>query len=270
MSEPNKASPENAASCRHGSCQCGAVAFQVDLPLRDVVACHCTSCRKQSGHYWAASSVPKTAFRLTRDEGLAWYATSDTARRGFCRQCGSFLFWDPADEDRISFAAGAIDGPTGLSIAKHIYTDEAGDYYSPEGPPPAITAPGPDRLQAACLCGANHFSLPGPASAVGACHCTQCRKFSGHFTASFSADEASLDWQARALNEYSLPGGSRQAHCQTCGCRLYFRGANGHFSVEAGAIDGPTGGRLDSHIFVAWKGDYYPLDDGLPQFEEWD
>lgn len=252
-----------------GSCLCGAVTFEVDPPLRDVVACHCTSCRKQSGHYWAASSAPKAQFRLTRDEGLEWFSTSSKARRGFCRNCGSFLLWDPADEERISFAAGALDGPTGLHIASHIYKDEAGDYYSPEGPPPA---PGmaPDRLHASCLCGANRFSMPGPAGAVGACHCTQCRKFSGHYTASFDADEAGVEWQAQLLDEYPLPGGARQAHCRTCGCRLYFRRKDGAFSVEAGIIDGPTGGRLESHIFVAWKGDYYTIDDGLPQFQEYD
>jgi hypothetical protein len=112
-----------------GSCLCGAVAFRLDEPLRDVVTCHCTQCRKTSGHFWAATSVPHAQFHLDRDEGLAWYQSSDTARRGFCRLCGSSLFWEMSGEGRIAVAAGALDGPTGLVTAKHIFCASKGDYY---------------------------------------------------------------------------------------------------------------------------------------------
>lgn len=254
----------------HGSCLCGAVAFEAVPPLRDVVACHCNSCRKQSGHFWATSTVPDERFRLLKDEGLAWIATSPKAQRGFCKDCGSFLFWKPSDEARISFSMGAIDGPTGLVTVAHLLPEEAGDYYSPEGPPPSPAAEVPERLHGSCLCGANRFSLPAPSGGVGACHCSQCRKFSGHYTASFDADEATLDWQAQSTREFTLPRGGRQGFCTDCGCRLYFRSASGGFSIEAGSIDGPTGLRLESHIFVADKGDYYQLDDGLPQYAAWD
>jgi len=144
----------------------------------------------------------------------------------------------------------------------------AGDYYSPEGPPPE-PAPGVETLHGSCLCGANHFTLPGPMGDVGACHCRQCRKLSGHYSASFDADEAALTWHSRALAEYETPGGARRGFCPTCGSSLYFRGRTG-FSIEAGVIDNPTGGRLVSHIFTAEKGDYYTLSDGLPQFPYWD
>ncbi|MDP4034539.1 MAG: GFA family protein [Pseudorhodobacter sp.] len=103
-----------------------------------------------------------------------------------------------------------------------------------------------------------------------ACHCTQCRKLSGHYSASFETDEAGVAWQARAsVAEYATPGGGQRGFCTTCGSSMYFRAADGAFSVEAGVIGGPTGGRLDSHIFVANKGDYYSLDDGLPQHPGW-
>ncbi len=252
-----------------GGCLCGAMVFEITPPLRDAVACHCTSCRKQSGHYWAATSVPKDRFRLIRDEGLAWFSTSPAARRGFCRICGSFLFWDPAAEERISLSPGALEGPTGIGVACHIFTEEAGDYYAPEGPPPP-PGPVPAALRGSCLCGANQFTLPGHSGGVGACHCSQCRKLSGHYTASFDADEGALDWHARSVAEYATPGGGRRGFCAECGAKLYFRATDGGFSIEAGAIDGPTGGRLDSHIFVADKGDYYEIDDGLPQFAGWD
>jgi hypothetical protein len=247
-----------------GSCHCGHVVFRAEPPVRDVIACHCTQCRKVSGHYWAAASVPHDRLHLLRDDGLVWFQSSDAARRAFCKDCGAALFWDPTDGDHISFAAGAVEGATGLRIESHWFTEDAGDYYSPEGSPPEPTAT--HTLTGSCLCGQCCFSLPGPAGAITACHCDQCRKLSGHYSASFDADESAVNWQARAtLAEYTTPGGGRRGFCTTCGSSLYFRAKDGAFSIEAGAIDGPTGGTLADHIFTAEKGDYYDLADDLPQ-----
>ncbi len=240
-----------------GSCLCGAVAFEVDAPLRPVIACHCTQCRKTSGHFWAASSVPEAAFRLTRDDGLQWYRSSDIAERGFCGQCGASLFWHPFGQGTMHFAPGALDGPTGLKVAEEWYLEDAGDYYT--NPRPA------KMLTGSCLCGANLFTLNGDMGEVTACHCTQCRKTSGHFAASFDVEEDELIWAARVVREHETPGGSQRGFCPRCGSSLYFRAANGAFAVEAGVIDNPTGGRLTAHIHVVDKGDYYELTDGLPQ-----
>ena len=128
-----------------------------------------------------------------------------------------------------------------------------------------------DARSGSCLCGANRFELPQPVGGITACHCHQCRKVSGHFVASFDCDETALRWTRRdGLKEYRTPGGASRGFCGHCGSSLYFRAADGSFSVEAGSIDGPTGLRLTEHIFVASKGDYYTLDDGLPQHEEWE
>jgi hypothetical protein len=112
-----------------GSCLCEAVKYQVTGPLRPVVACHCTQCRKTSGHFVAATSAPLTAFRLTEDRGLKWYRSSGFARRGFCGRCGANLFWQRDGADRISIMAGTLDGPTGLTTEVHIFCADAGDYY---------------------------------------------------------------------------------------------------------------------------------------------
>jgi hypothetical protein len=247
-----------------GSCLCGAVAFETRGPLRDVIACHCTQCRRTSGHCWAATSVPLDRFRLTREGGLAWFRSSPAATRGFCRICGASLFWQPEGEGRMAVAAGVFDGDPPFRLTKHIFAEDAGDYYAPEGPPPPPG--GGERLDCSCLCGDVAFTLPGPAGPVTACHCSQCRKLSGHYSASFDADERKVSWARRAtLAEYGTPGGGRRGFCRRCGSSLYFRSAEGAFSVEAGAVTGPTGGRLAEHIFTASKAGYYDIDDGLPQ-----
>ena len=249
----------------HGSCHCGSVAFAVSGPARDVWACHCGQCRRWSGHVWAASSAAKADVRLTRQDGLAWYRSSGRAERGFCRVCGASLFWVPEGEDRVAFAPGCLDAPTGLRLVRHIFVTDAGDYYAPEGPPPPM-ASAEGRTSAACLCGACRFTLPVPVGEVTACHCTQCRKTSGHYAASVDVGEADVVWQASTpLATYTIPGGGTRGFCGDCGSSLWFRAADGAFSVEAGCLDAPTGGRLTSHIFAAFKGDYYTLDDGLPQ-----
>ena len=110
-----------------GSCLCGAIRFEARGTPQGVSACHCGQCRRQSGHVWASAYVPETDLTIEGDP--RWYASSESARRGFCPTCGSFLFWKHNDEDTISFALGAIDGPTGLTLEKHIFTADKGDYY---------------------------------------------------------------------------------------------------------------------------------------------
>jgi hypothetical protein len=113
-----------------GSCLCGECAFEVSGPLRNIIACHCTQCRKQTGHYLAATSARLADFRLLRSEPMRWYRASPTARRAFCSACGSTLFWQADGRDEISIAAGSLDGPTGLTIEGHIFCADRGDYYS--------------------------------------------------------------------------------------------------------------------------------------------
>ena len=116
-----------------GSCLCGAVKYEVEGPLRDVVACHCEQCRKQTGTYMSATAAKDGDLRLTENRGLKWYRSSDTARRGFCAECGSVLFWKGDGRDYTAIAAGSLDGKTGLPLEGHIYCDYAGDYYEIAG-----------------------------------------------------------------------------------------------------------------------------------------
>jgi hypothetical protein len=112
-----------------GSCLCGAVAFEIHGPMRPVLACHCTQCRKTSGHYWAATEVATPDLKIIRDDGLKWYRSSASARRGFCAHCGASLFWEREGEGQISIGAGTLNGATGLTMQKHIFVADKGDYY---------------------------------------------------------------------------------------------------------------------------------------------
>ena len=111
-----------------GGCLCGQVRFTVQGPLREVLLCHCSQCRKMSGHFWAASSAPRECVDIYKDTGLQWFQSSKEAKRGFCSLCGSSLFWSHTAKTTLSFAAGALDRPTGLKTGAHIFLDDASDY----------------------------------------------------------------------------------------------------------------------------------------------
>ncbi|TAN09945.1 MAG: GFA family protein [Rhizobiaceae bacterium] len=112
-----------------GACLCGAVRFTTHGPLRGVVYCHCSQCRKQTGHHYAATNVADKDIEIRGTSAVTWYRASEKARRGFCRICGSALFWKHDELDVISVMAGAFEKPTGLTAEAHIFVADKGDYY---------------------------------------------------------------------------------------------------------------------------------------------
>jgi hypothetical protein len=127
-----------------GSCLCGAVKFEVSGELPAPTACHCSQCRRQSGHYQAGTEVPRSSVKMQGEDKVTWYRSSDKARRGFCSVCGSFLFWDPLYRDWTGISMGAFDRPTGVKLAKHIYVADKGDYYDlNDGVPQELFPPKP-------------------------------------------------------------------------------------------------------------------------------
>ncbi|HCK76127.1 MAG TPA: aldehyde-activating protein [Gammaproteobacteria bacterium] len=118
-----------AETCLSGGCLCGSVRFTVHGPLREVLFCHCSQCRKMSGHFWAATSTYRDCIDIRQDDSLRWFQSSKEVERGFCVLCGSSLFWNHAEKNTLSIAAGAFDKPTGLDTGAHIFFDDASDYY---------------------------------------------------------------------------------------------------------------------------------------------
>jgi len=134
---------------RGGGCLCGGVRYRVSGPLRPVVVCHCTQCRRHTGHVMAATAARRSDFELTEQAPLRWYAASSEAQRGFCGRCGATLFWQGMGRDYISIAAGSLDDSSGLTIACHIHVADKGGYYDID----------PDVPQSRD----GHFTVPIPA-----------------------------------------------------------------------------------------------------------
>ena len=111
-----------------GSCNCGGVNWEAKGEMRPIVACHCGQCRKQTGLFYAATASDDVNLTIDGD-ALKWFHASATAKRGFCGECGSALFWKHQDQDYTSILAGSIDGPSGLEIEKHIFVADMPDWY---------------------------------------------------------------------------------------------------------------------------------------------
>ena len=123
--------PERGTSGGTGRCLCGAVSYEVRVPLRDVLVCHCVECRRWHGGPGAYTAAPRADVKLSGEACVRWIDSPESAtraRRGFCGSCGSSLFWDAPGRPVINIAAGTLDLPTGLATARHIWTEQAGDW----------------------------------------------------------------------------------------------------------------------------------------------
>jgi len=127
-----------------GSCLCGAVRFAVSGPLRGVIYCHCSQCRKQSGHYYAATNAADADLAVDGSEKITWYKASAFAKRGFCSICGSVLFWKHNELAETSVMAGAFEQPSGLKGEVHIFVADKGDYYEIDDGLPQFERSTPD------------------------------------------------------------------------------------------------------------------------------
>jgi hypothetical protein len=81
-----------------GSCLCGRLRFSATLPTLWVAHCHCTLCQKNAGAAfvtWAGFMEADVAIE-DRAETLTWFSATENAYRGFCRQCGSTVFFRSA------------------------------------------------------------------------------------------------------------------------------------------------------------------------------
>jgi len=123
-----------------------------------------------------------------------------------------------------------------------------------------------------CLCGAVTFEIEGELGRSDACHCDQCRKWTGHYLASVEVARSALTVHGEdQLRWYESSAKVRRGFCARCGSSLFFDPLDtvkhSWTGVSLGALDKPTGVTLGMHIFVAEKGDYYEIADGLPQNE---
>jgi len=122
-----------------GQCHCGAVQFTGKGPIKGVDACHCSTCRQlNAGPYMGVGF--HEGITISTNKALTWYDSSEWARRGFCNNCGTSLFYNLKGSDFYSVSSGCLDMPTTLTLGKEYFIDKKPDFYSFEGERPRLTA----------------------------------------------------------------------------------------------------------------------------------
>jgi hypothetical protein len=103
--------PEPPALFMTGGCQCGAVRYALYSEPTGPSICHCRMCQKAFGSYFAPlTGVPMKDLAWTRGRP-GTFRSSEAVERGFCRDCGTPLFFRYVDRDRISVSIGSLDEP---------------------------------------------------------------------------------------------------------------------------------------------------------------
>lgn len=119
-------SDKNALS---GACLCGAVSITIAPKERHFDACHCTMCRRWGGS--PAMTINAThAMNILNEDAIGVYQSSDWAERGFCKTCGTHLFWRLRDQSFCTVPAGLFGGLEDFDFTLEIYVDEKPSNYS--------------------------------------------------------------------------------------------------------------------------------------------
>ncbi len=98
-----------------GGCQCGAVRYHMLQRPTDPNICNCRMCQKHFGSFYAAFvKLPKAKLHLTRGK-ISFFQSSEYARRGFCKDCGTPLTFDPVESKNVFIATATMDDYSGFA-----------------------------------------------------------------------------------------------------------------------------------------------------------
>lgn len=119
-----------------GHCLCGVVRFSF-ATAREIGACHCGFCRRWGGGpLLAVHCGPEVDF--TGADHIKIYDSSSWARRAFCRECGTHLYYRLLESGEYFIPAGVIES-NDLAMTTQIYVDRKPPYYAFANETPMLT-----------------------------------------------------------------------------------------------------------------------------------
>lgn len=112
-----------------GGCLCGAVRFTAAPETHTYNICHCDMCRRWSaGPFMAIACADTVKFDNEDDVGV--YESSAWAERGFCKKCGSVLFYKIRGKDKYFMSTETFDDTSDFKLAGEIFIDEKPAHYA--------------------------------------------------------------------------------------------------------------------------------------------
>ncbi|SLN71526.1 Glutathione-dependent formaldehyde-activating enzyme [Roseovarius albus] len=129
---------------KSGSCLCRAVSYTIKNASDTCGICHCDMCRKWSGGVYIGYSADADQVSFTGEDNITTYTSSEWAERGFCKNCGTSLFYRVTapgpHHGQFHFGFGTLDDPSGVKVSEEIFIDQKPDSYSFAGKTKKMTA----------------------------------------------------------------------------------------------------------------------------------
>mgnify|MGYP002713084919 CR=1 FL=1 len=107
-----------------GGCLCGTVRFEIHGPIRDIIYCHCSQCRKVQGSAFATNGVVASDdFRLlSGEDNLTAYPVSEDQDKLFCGTCGSPIMSRRASRpEQLRIRLGTIESDITERPGAHLF-----------------------------------------------------------------------------------------------------------------------------------------------------
>ena len=119
----------NEAIKQTGSCLCGAVRITANKPSKKVGACHCGMCRKWGGGPFMEIDCG-TDISFDGEDSIEVYNSSNIAERGFCKKCGSHLFYRLKEDKQHMVPVGLFDDQEHFVFESQVFIDKKPSFYS--------------------------------------------------------------------------------------------------------------------------------------------
>lgn len=112
-----------------GSCLCGKVTITTTTPMEHFGACHCEMCRRWSGGPYLEFPC-KEGIEIEGIENVSNYSSSDWAERGFCKNCGTHLYYHLKGVDQYHISIGLFADSTDPLLTEQVFIDRKPSGYS--------------------------------------------------------------------------------------------------------------------------------------------
>lgn len=113
---------------KHGSCLCGNVSISIFPEKAIFDACHCGMCRRWGGGP-ALTVEGGIGFEIKGQDFVSVYDSSEWAQRGFCKTCGTHLFYRLKNSTFCNFSLGLFENIEDFKFHVQIYVDDKPSYY---------------------------------------------------------------------------------------------------------------------------------------------
>lgn len=112
-----------------GRCLCGSVTVKTNAPTEEFGVCHCEMCRRWAGGPYFEFPLEDNV-KFEGSEHIATYSSSDWAERGFCKNCGSHIYYRLKVQNHYHVSIGLFADSTDPELVSQVFIDRKPKGYS--------------------------------------------------------------------------------------------------------------------------------------------